>query len=73
MQPEAGPEGSEPKLARRSPFTPAAKLCPRCLNPLTPRNELGGWLIPQDYYCTKCGYSGTVFVERESLDNPEGK
>ena len=66
VQPHNEPEEREPRLARRSPFAPAAKLCPRCLNPLTPRNKLGGWLIPQDYYCTKCGYSGTVFVEKES-------
>ena len=41
------------------------KLCPKCLSPLKPRNELGGWLDPQDYYCTKCGYAGTVYFEKE--------
>lgn len=73
VQPQGEPEGKEPKLARRSPFVLATRLCPRCLNPLTPRNELGGWLVPQDYFCSKCGYSGTVFVEKESADAPEEK
>lgn len=73
MQPEGGPEEREPRLARRSPFVLATKLCPRCLNPLTPRNKLGGWLVPQDFYCTECGYSGTVFIEKEQQDTPEEK
>jgi len=65
VQPPGEPDEREPTLARRSPFVLSTKLCPRCLNPLTPGNKLGGWLIPQYYYCTKCGYSGTVFVEKE--------
>ena len=73
MQPEGEPEDREPRLARRSPFAPVSKLCPRCLNPLTARNKLGGWLVPQDYYCTKCGYSGTVFIEREAPDKSGDK
>ncbi len=71
MQPAGEPEEKEPILARRSPFVLATKFCPRCLSPLTPRNELGGWLVPQDYYCTNCGYSGTVFLEKERTDNTE--
>jgi hypothetical protein len=41
---------------------------------LTARSKLGGWLVPQDYYCSKCGYAGTVFLEREGgepLSEPE--
>ena len=71
VQPEGEADKREPKLARRSPFTPATKLCPRCLSPLNGRNKLGGWLVPQDYYCTKCGYSGSVFVEKEADSAPE--
>jgi hypothetical protein len=73
MTPEGEGEDREPRLARRSPFALASKLCPRCLNPLTARNKLGGWLIPQDYFCTNCGYSGTVFVEREAGDEAGDK
>jgi len=62
------PEDREPRLARRSPFAPATKLCPRCLTQLKQMGGLGGWLIPMDYYCPNCGYSGTVFVEKESSD-----
>ena len=67
MQPQSGPEDGEPRLARRSPFAPVTKLCPRCLAPLEKANSsIGGWLVPLNYYCSKCGYSGTVFVEKES-------
>jgi len=73
VQPADNLDDREPKLARRSPFVLATKLCPRCLNPLEGRSKLGGWLIPQDYYCTKCGYSGSVFVEKEHESSAEPK
>ncbi len=66
MQPSDEPREREPRLARRSPFALSTKLCPRCLNPLKPLGRLGGWLVPQDYYCPKCGYTGTVFIEKET-------
>ncbi|QQG49073.1 MAG: hypothetical protein HY247_01820 [archaeon] len=68
---EPGPE-PEPKLklTRRSPFAKSLKLCPRCLRPLTGRSRLGGWLIPQGYVCSNCGYTGSVFVEGSSLKSP---
>ncbi len=73
MQPSVDPDEREPKLARRSPFALSMKLCPRCLNPLKGMNGLGGWLVPMDYYCPKCGYAGTVFVEKEAeSDEREG-
>ena len=65
VQPEDEPENREPRLARRSPFALAKKLCPKCLSPLEVGGRLGGWLIPMSYYCPKCGYSGVVFVEPE--------
>lgn len=61
----------EPRLARRSPFAPATKLCPRCLGRLEARGKLGGWLIPQDYFCPKCGYAGTAYLERD--DEAQGE
>lgn len=60
---EDGTEG--PRLSRRSPLTPTRKLCPKCLVPLKTGNRLGGWLVPQDYYCPGCGYAGVVFLEEE--------
>jgi hypothetical protein len=65
MHPQDKPEEREPRLARRSPFAPSTKLCPKCLAPLKGTGGLGGWLIPMSYYCPKCGYSGTVFIEKE--------
>lgn len=73
VQPSDDPDEDAPRLVRRSTLTPSVKLCPRCLAPLNPRNELGGWLIPQDYYCPKCGYSGTVFLESAEKTGPEEK
>ncbi len=65
MQPQGERGEREMRLARRSPFAPATKLCPRCLSPLKELNRaMTGW-IPMDYYCAKCGYSGTVFFEKE--------
>ncbi len=66
MHPGSEPGDWEPKLARRSPFVLSNKLCPRCLSTLKPRSELGGWLVPQDYYCAKCGYAGTVYLEKDA-------
>jgi len=57
-----------PKVVRRSPLTPRRKLCPRCLTPLKRGSKLGGWLIPQDYYCTNCGYRGTAYLESTGED-----
>jgi uncharacterized protein with PIN domain len=65
MQDQGEPEEREPRLARRSPFSPVAKLCPKCLSPLNELNRaMAGW-IPMEYYCPKCGYSGIVYIEKE--------
>ncbi len=73
--PPSGDESEDdaPKLVRRSTLAPSIKLCPRCLAPLSASSKLGGWLIPQDYYCTKCGYAGMVYVESADGSPPEGK
>ena len=65
VKPPDDQDEKQPTLARRSPFAPAKKLCPKCLAPLQGGGGLGGWLIPMNYYCKKCGYSGTVFIEQE--------
>jgi hypothetical protein len=58
-----------PRLVRRNPSKPVTKLCVNCLAPLEKGSELGGWLVPQDYYCKKCGYKGYVYLEdRRSED-----
>ena len=58
------PDETNPNyFVRRNPLLPRLKLCPRCLSPLTLGGKLGGWLLPQDYICNKCGYTGTVFLE----------
>ena len=65
MPAAGGPTEREPKLARRSPFAPATRLCPRCLSPLKIGNELSGWMTPLSFYCEKCGYSGSVYLEKD--------
>ncbi len=65
MQPQTDPEDNPPGLTRKSPFAPTLKLCPRCLKPLQRGSKLGGWLVPQDYYCPNCGYQGVVYVEKD--------
>ena len=64
MKEADGPEEPQPRLTRKSPFAKSPRLCPRCLNPLTGVSKLGVWLIPQDYYCPVCGYTGKVYVEK---------
>jgi hypothetical protein len=58
-----------PRIVRRNPSKPVTKLCINCLSPLEKGSELGGWLVPQDYYCKNCGYKGYVYLEdRRSED-----
>jgi len=72
VDPTEEPSERQPRLARRSPFEPARKLCPKCLGPVKATGELGGWLIPMSYYCPRCGYSGPVFVEKD-IEPEQGK
>lgn len=65
-------EAEEPRLTRKNPFLYSKKLCPRCLTQLQSGSELGGWLVPQDYYCPKCGYTGTLYLEKEAGEIGEG-
>ena len=60
----------EPRLARRSPFVLSAKLCPRCLSPMGPvPNSMGGLygIAPTYFECPKCGYAGTLYLEKEPV------
>lgn len=66
---ESEPGDRPPRLARRSPFAPATKLCPRCLNPLKTVLGLPG-MTPPSYECQKCGYAGVVFLEKDSDEEP---
>lgn len=71
MRPEGGHEEREPRLARRSPFVAESKLCPKCLSPV---KALSGDLVgfaPSSYVCSKCGYSGPVYVVRDKDAPPE--
>ena len=71
VQPETGPGDREPRLARRSPFALSVKLCPRCLNPLEAKMlSLAGYL-PMEYQCPKCGYYGTMYLEKDPDSEPE--
>ena len=64
MDSEREPEDREPVLARRSPFAPERKLCPRCLSPLAAANKDLWGFVPAEYLCPKCGYSGAVYLEK---------
>ncbi|MDA4122687.1 MAG: hypothetical protein OK456_05840 [Thaumarchaeota archaeon] len=52
-----------PRFVRRKAFANRARLCAVCLSPLKKVGELGGWLVPQSYFCPKCGYTGYVYLE----------
>jgi hypothetical protein len=62
-----------PKVVRRNPTKFVTKLCVNCLSPLVKGSELGGWLVPQDYYCGNCGYKGYVYLEDRWAENTEAK
>jgi len=58
------------------------RLCPRCKKPkLRPAFNVSGWLGPERFECTNCGYTGSFYVEIDSEDyelsedelNDEGK
>jgi len=58
-------EVGTPRLVRRKAFSKATKLCAKCLTPLVSLSELGGWLVPQDYFCPNCGYKGYAYLEAD--------
>jgi len=53
-----------PKLkVRRRSLAGRKKLCPQCLSELSIATSVSGWLVPNYYFCSKCGYSGYVALE----------
>jgi len=62
-----------PRFVRRKVFSTTPHLCPVCLTPLQKMGELGGWLIPQNYLCPKCGYTGIAYLEEAQKDQKEEK
>jgi ribosomal protein S27AE len=53
----------EAHFVRRRAFSRVPRRCPRCLSVLERVGSLGGWLVPQNYYCPRCGYEGFAFLE----------
>ncbi|MCP8323855.1 MAG: hypothetical protein L6N96_06750 [Candidatus Methylarchaceae archaeon HK02M2] len=51
------------KVVLRHTSIKRRKVCPKCLCDLEMIPPFWGWLIPQEYRCKSCGYSGHVFVE----------
>lgn len=58
-------EVGAPRLVRRKILSVVPRLCPSCLSPLQGVTELGGWLIPQDYFCPNCHYRGHAYLEAD--------
>ncbi|MHB1867556.1 MAG: hypothetical protein ACYCPP_01255 [Nitrososphaerales archaeon] len=48
---------------RRRALAGRKKFCPKCLSELKLAGALSGWLVPEYYACSKCGYSGYVAFE----------
>ena len=43
------------------------RICPKCMEPkLKPAVNVSGWLAPDMYECTACGYIGRFYVEVDS-------
>lgn len=68
VESKSGRKGAagRPRFRRRF-FT--TKLCPNCLGELKPLSELSGKVTPESFYCEKCGYAGSVALERRE-DEP---
>ncbi len=45
------------------------RICPKCKEPkLKNADNVSGWLTPDMYECTGCGYMGRFYVEVDSED-----
>jgi len=41
-------------------------VCPKCNSPdIRQESSLGGWLMPESWSCSKCGYRGILVKEIE--------
>jgi len=48
------------------------RICPRCKEPkLKQAFNISGWLAPDMYECTACGYTGHLFLEIEPDNQKE--
>ena len=64
-------DAGKPRLVRRKVLSRTPRLCAVCLTPLEKLSSLGGWLVPQDYLCPKCGYRGYAYLEEVPRDQAE--
>lgn len=45
------------------------RICPKCKKPkLKSATNVSGWLAPDIFECTECGYVGRFYVEIDSED-----
>ena len=45
------------------------RICPKCKEPkLKSAVNVSGWLAPDMYECTSCGYMGRFYIEVDSED-----
>jgi hypothetical protein len=45
------------------------RICPKCKKPsLKQAMNVSGWLAPEMYECTECGYIGSLFLEIDPED-----
>jgi hypothetical protein len=64
-------DADAPRFVRRKVFAIVPRLCPSCLNPLQSVSELGGWLVPYDYFCPNCRYRGHAYLEADPEKRPD--
>lgn len=45
-------------------------LCPACERSLVYKvpSSISGWLVPDQYYCEKCGYIGYIYLEVDAKE-----
>ncbi|MDG7049233.1 MAG: hypothetical protein JRN19_02330 [Nitrososphaerota archaeon] len=56
------------KFHWKDPLEPTVKVCPKCGGKLGQTSSMSGWMTPEYYYCEKCGYKGSVYVEIDAED-----
>ncbi len=41
--------------------SPSPLICPRCgSTKIRPNTSISGWLVPEEYICDECGYTGAA-------------
>jgi len=52
------------KSLRRT--SPSLLICPQCGSPkIRPNTSISGWLVPDEYICDECGYTGAAVEVKE--------